>query len=87
MNSAAQCFLKLLGMITMAVVALVQVIAGTWLGLATHELGHAIGCVASGRVITAWGDVSQVQCGYDFSAPDAWRMGRQSMYSRSFWPS
>ena len=75
MNNGAQRLLKLLGTMTMAVVALVLVIAGAWLGIATHEFGHAIGCVASGRAITGWSVVSQVECGSGFSAPDAWRIG------------
>jgi hypothetical protein len=55
--------------------SIVPTIAGIWVGLATHEFGHAIGCVTSGRVITAWSVVSRVQCGSGFSAPDAWRIG------------
>jgi hypothetical protein len=75
MNRDAQSFLKVSGTITMALMAVVPTIAGVWAGLATHEFGHAIGCVTGGRAITACSVVSRVECGAGFSAPDAWRIG------------
>jgi hypothetical protein len=63
MNREAQSCLKVLGTITMALVGIVPGIVGVWLVLVTHEIGHAIGYVTSGRAVKARSVVSRVECG------------------------